>query len=131
MAYLLVAMGGALGSMARYGLSGFVGAAIGETFPWGTLFVNVTGALIIGFVASLTGPDGRILVGAPGRQFVMTGICGGYTTFSTFSLETLNLIRGDEWGNAFLNMGLSLAVCLLAVWLGHIAALGLSRLQGG
>src|SRR5690606_26153840 len=82
-AYLSIALGGALGSMARYWCSGFVAERFGETFPWGTLVVNVAGSFIIGFFGTLTGPDGRLLVGTSTRQFVMVGICGGYTTFSS------------------------------------------------
>ena len=69
----------------------------GETFPWGTLIVNVSGSFVIGFFATLTGPDGRMFVGTTARQFVMIGICGGYTTFSSFSLQTLNLMNDGEW----------------------------------
>ncbi|MGB7075831.1 MAG: fluoride efflux transporter CrcB [Xanthobacteraceae bacterium] len=120
--YLLVGLGGAIGSIGRYFMSGVMARLIGETFPWGTLFVNVTGSFIIGFFAALTGPDGRFYVGSSGRQFVMTGICGGYTTFSSFSLQTLNLMNDGEWFRAGANMGISLALCLLAVWAGFIAA---------
>jgi len=120
--YLLVALGGAIGTIARYFASGVTARLIGETFPWGTLFVNVTGSFIIGFFAALTGPDGRFYVGSSGRQFVMTGICGGFTTFSSFSLQTLNLMNDGEWFRAGANMGISLVLCLLAVWAGFITA---------
>lgn len=120
--YLLVALGGAIGTTGRYFMSGVMARWIGETFPWGTLFVNVTGSFIIGFFAALTGPDGRLYVGSSSRQFVMTGICGGYTTFSSFSLQTINLMNDGEWFRAGANMGVSLALCLLAVWAGFIAA---------
>src|SRR5581483_3486400 len=94
--YLWIALGGALGSMARYGCSSLAARWVGETFPWGTLIINVVGSMVIGFFATLTGPDGRVLVAPDARQFVMVGLCGGYTTFSSFSLQTLNLIRyGD------------------------------------
>ena len=91
LSYLWIAIGGALGTTARYWLSGVVAHSVGETFPWGTLVINVTGSFVIGFFGALTGPDGRVFVGSTARQFVMIGMCGGYTTFSSFSLQTLNL----------------------------------------
>jgi len=130
MLYLLVGLGGALGSVARFWLSGLVATHIGETFPWGTLVVNVTGSFIIGFVATITEPGGRIFAGAGTRQFVMTGVCGGYTTFSSFSLQTLNLARDGEWLRAGGNITGSVVACLVAVWLGHLAAAALNQLKG-
>ena len=105
MLYLWIAIGSALGGVARFWCSGLVATLIGELFPWGTLFVNVTGSFIIGFFAALTGPDGRLLVGPTVRQFVMVGFCGGYTTFSSFSLQTLGLLRDGDWLRAGLNIG--------------------------
>ncbi len=130
MTWLWVMVGSALGGVARYWLSGVASHHIGETFPIGTLIVNVTGSFVIGFFAALTGPDGRVFVGTDARQFVMTGLCGGYTTFSSFSLQTLNLARDNEMALAGANAGLSLVLCLVAVWLGHIAASALNRLKG-
>ena len=130
MTYLWVMIGSALGGGARYWLSGLAATHIGETFPYGTLIVNVTGSFVIGFFATLTGPDGRIFVGSDGRQFVMTGICGGYTTFSSFSLQTLNLVRDGEMALAGANIALSVVLCLVAVWLGHISAAALNQLKG-
>jgi len=127
MSYLLIAIGGAIGSMARFGFSGLVARTTGATFPYGTMFVNVTGALIIGFFATLTGPDGRILVSVQSRQFVMVGICGGYTTFSSFSLETLNLVSDGQWLAAGANILMSVLLCMIAVWAGYVAASALSR----
>ncbi len=120
--YIWVAVGGALGTTGRYFISGVAARLIGETFPWGTLIINVTGSFIIGFFAALTGPDGRVYVGSTARQFVMTGICGGYTTFSSFSLQTLNLVNDGEWVRAGANVGLSVALCLIAVWAGFLFA---------
>lgn len=120
--YLWIAIGSAMGGTARYWLSGVVAGWVGETFPWGTIIVNISGSLVIGFFATLTGPDGRLLVGSTARQFVMIGICGGYTTFSSFSLQTLTLAQDGEWLWAIGNIVISVVLCLLAVWLGHIAA---------
>lgn len=120
--YIWVAVGGAIGTTGRYWLSGLVAQLIGETFPWGTLLINVTGSFIIGFFAMLTGPDGRIYVGSNARQFVMIGICGGYTTFSSFSLQTLSLMNDGEWFRAGGNIVLSIVLCLLAVWAGALLA---------
>src|ERR1051325_503443 len=89
--YIWIAIGSAIGGVARYWCSGVAARLVGETFPWGTIAVNILGSFIIGFFATLTGPDGRVYVGSLGRQFVMIGICGGYTTFSSFSIKTLNL----------------------------------------
>jgi CrcB protein len=127
MLYLWVMLGSALGGGARYWLSGVIANRIGETFPWGTILVNVSGSFAIGFFATLTGPDGRLLVGTEARQFVMIGLCGGYTTFSSFSLQSLNLVRDGEWLAAGANIGVSIVLCLLAVWLGHILAGVLGR----
>ena len=129
MAYVWVAIGGAIGSMARYGCSGLVARIAGDTFPFGTMVVNVTGAAVIGFFAALSLPEGRFLIPPPARLFVMSGICGGYTTFSTFSLETFNLIRDGEWPSVVANIAGSVALCLIAVWLGYIGALTLSRVE--
>jgi len=122
MSYLLVALGSALGGTLRYWLSGLIATAVGETFPWGTLLINITGSIVIGAFATLTGPDGRLLVPGEWRQFVMVGICGGYTTFSSFSLQTLTLAQNGEWLWAGANVVLSVVLCLIGVWLGHVGA---------
>jgi fluoride exporter len=122
LSYLWVALGGALGTTARYWLSGVVARSVGETFPWGTLVINVTGSFAIGFFGALTGPDGRVFVGSTARQFVMIGMCGGYTTFSSFSLQTLNLMNDGEWLQAGANIGLSVLLCMIAVWAGVVLA---------
>jgi fluoride exporter len=130
LSYIWVAIGGALGSAARFWVTGFLARHAGETFPWGTLLVNVSGSLIIGFFATITGPDGRWLVGPHGRTFFMIGLCGGYTTFSSLSLETLHLARDGEWFRACANAVVSLLVCLAAVWIGHIVALSVNPSRG-
>ncbi len=83
------------------------------------------------FLRHPQGPDGRVFVGAEGRQFVTTGICSGYITFSSFSLKTLNLVRDGEIGLAGANIGMSFLFRLLGVWAGHIAAAAPNQLQGG
>jgi CrcB protein len=115
---LHIALGGAVGTLLRYWCSGMVAAAIGETFPWGTLTVNVIGSMLIGLFAALVGPDGRLLLAPDLRQAVMIGMFGGFTTFSSFSLQTLALIQDDEWLFAAGNVLLSVALCLGGVWLG-------------
>lgn len=128
--YLWIALGSALGGVARFGLSGLISSAVGESFPWGTLIVNVTGSFVIGLFATLTGPDGRLVASPDVRQFVMIGICGGYTTFSSFSLQTLNLVRDGQVLDAGWNIAASIVLCLLAVWLGFLAAAALNQLRG-
>jgi CrcB protein len=122
-----VAAGSALGGAARYGLSGLVARAFGETFPWGTLVVNVLGSFLIGFVATVTGPDGRLLVSPALRQFWMPGIFGGFTTFSSFSLQTLSLAQDGEWSWAAANVVLSIVLCLAGVWLGAAGGAWVNR----
>jgi CrcB protein len=127
MTYLWIAVGSAVGGMARYGFSGLVGRLIGASFPWGTLVVNVSGSLLIGFLATALAPDTRILLPPDGRALLLIGLCGGYTTFSSFSLETLNLARDGEWLWAGANAILSVVLCLIAVWLGHAGGATLNR----
>ena len=125
--YLWIALGSAIGGAGRYGLSGAVANWIGATFPWGTLIVNITGCFVIGIFNALTGADGVFLVPANVRVFVMVGLCGGYTTFSSFSLETLNLVRNGEWFSAAGYIIASVVFCLIGVWLGHIAGVLINR----
>ena len=125
--YILVAVGGAIGSTLRYWLGGLIANWVGQTFPWGTLVINVTGSFVIGLFATLTGPDGRIFVPGEWRQFFIIGVCGGYTTFSSFSLQTLTLAQDGESVWAALNVILSVALCLFGVWLGHAGAVALNE----
>ena len=130
LAYLWVAMGGALGSVGRYWLSGLVAERFGETFPWGTLIINVTGSFIIGIFAAFTDPEGRVLASPGFRQFFMIGICGGFTTFSAFSLQTLRLAQDREWLYAGGNILLSVMLCLIAVWLGYLLGATFNSMKG-
>ena len=130
LAYLWVALGGALGSVLRFGLNGLISARFGETFPWGTLIINVTGSFLIGVFAAFADPDGRYLVSPGLRQFLMMGVCGGYTTFSSFSLQTLNLLREREWLYAGGNMILSVVLCMMAVGLGFLLATLFNSMKG-
>jgi CrcB protein len=125
-----IAVGGAIGSVLRFWVAEAFARVFGTEFPWGTVFANVSGCFVIGFFATLTGPEGRVFAGPLSRQFVMIGICGGYTTFSSFSLQTLALLQTGDGGKAALNVGLSLVLCLLAVWIGHVAAGMLNQMNG-
>jgi len=129
--YVLIALGGALGSVARFSLNGVISSHFGETFPWGTFWVNITGCFVIGFFATFTGPEGRWFVGRDMQQFFMTGICGGYTTFSSFGLQTLNLARDGDWLKAGGYVVGSVVLCLIGVWLGHTLAALLNQPHGG
>lgn len=112
--YVQVALGGATGSVLRFWLGSVIGHKAGAPF-WGTLFVNVTGCFLIGLLGNLreNGP------GEFDRYFLMVGVMGGYTTFSTFSLQTLELLQKGSTPLALANIALSLVLCLLGVWLGH------------
>jgi fluoride exporter len=125
--YLWVGLGSALGGMGRVWLSSVVASRMGDGFPWGTLIVNVSGSFAIGLIAALTGPNGRWAGSSRVSLFLMSGICGGYTTFSAFSLQTLNLVREGYWRQAGMNAIASVALCLVAVWLGYWAGRALSR----
>jgi CrcB protein len=124
---LLVAAGGALGTVARYLLSAAM-APLSQGVPWGTVAINVLGSFAIGFFGTLTLAHGRCPAPEPLRLFVMVGVCGGFTTFSSFSLQTLDLLRAGAMGRAALNVALSVAVCVLAVAAGHLLG---ARLNGG
>jgi protein CrcB len=128
-AYLYVALGSAVGGVGRYAFGLLASRLWGDSFPWGTIIINVVGSFVIGFFGALTAPDGPV-PSPPGlRIFVMVGICGGFTTFSSFSLQTLSLARDGGWLPAMGNVVLSVILCLLAVTAGHLAAsrIGLSQ----
>lgn len=127
-ASLWVALGGALGSVARYWTGLWMARLLGEAFPFGTLLINILGSFVIGLFATLTVADGAMPASLNARLFVMAGICGGYTTFSAFSLQTLALARNGRWDWALAYVTLSLLLCLASVTLGHLLAarIGLS-----
>jgi len=120
LAYLWVALGGALGSVSRFWLNGLISEKFGATFPWGTLAINVTGSFVIGVIGALAIPEGRMDSQSRmfATQFLMIGVCGGYTTFSSFSWQTLRLLQDREWLYAGGNVILSVVLCMIAVWLG-------------
>jgi CrcB protein len=115
-ALVFIAIGGALGAVLRYGASVSVYALLGRSFPYGTLFVNVSGSLLMGLLSVLMLE--RFNVGPEWRAAVLVGVLGSFTTFSTFSIETLNLLEQGDWMRAMSNIVLSVLVCLAAVWLG-------------
>lgn len=119
--YLWITFGSALGGLLRYALTRLTLNG-SNTFPWGTVLINVLGSFVIGFFGTLTLPGSRYEASQNVRLFVMVGICGGFTTFSSFSLETFDLFRGGAWSRALLNVGLSVMLCLGAVALGHYVA---------
>lgn len=118
--YTYVALGGALGSILRYGMNRWLTLLVGGALPWGTILINIAGSFVIGALAGLFQGAGS---GVPNevRQFLLAGLCGGFTTFSSFSLQTLDLIQAGEPGRAALNVGLSVALGLTAVTLGFLA----------
>ena len=127
MIWFWVTFGGALGAGGRYFVSGVTARYVGEVFPWGTLAVNVIGSFLIGIIFVLTGPDGRLLVAPEYRQFLMTGILGGFTTFSSFSLQTLNLVQDGDWFRAGSNVLLNVVLCICGCWLGILLAQNLTQ----
>ena len=127
MSYIWVAIGGALGSVARYGCTGLVARFAGIAFPWGTLLVNVLGSLVIGVLAALASANVKPFVAGDLRAFLMVGVLGGFTTFSSFSADTLNLARSGAWAAAGANVLASMVLCLVAVTIGYFATAALQR----
>ena len=132
MQYLVIGLGGALGSMLRFGLGSFIDTNVqktGQIFPWGTIVVNLTGCFVIGFIYAISATEGRLLLGNLTRQFIMIGILGGYTTFSSFSLQTLSLAQDGQWWGAAANVLLSVVLCLAGVWFGAMLAGSLNQMR--
>jgi CrcB protein len=127
MTVLWIACGGALGSLARYYAAEALSRLMGAAFPWGTILVNISGSLLIGFVAGGVGASGRWIDSPFARQFLMVGICGGYTTFSAFSLQTFTMLETGDVARAGLNVAVSVLACVAATALGYGAAAALTR----
>ncbi len=126
LAFAWVALGSALGGVGRYWLGGVVARRIGDAFPYGTLLINVIGSFVIGFFGTLTLSDGPRPASVEARLFVMVGLCGGFTTFSSFSLQTLELLRAGEGVRAALYILASVLLCVLGAALGHNLAAGIA-----
>jgi fluoride exporter len=97
-------------------------AWFGAKFPWGTLFINISGSFVIGFFFAISGPNGRFDASTNVKIFVMTGLCGGYTTFSAFSLQTLSLFQQGDWFRGSGYIGASVLLCVVGVWAGYALA---------
>jgi CrcB protein len=121
-ATLWVAIGSGIGGVARFWVGVAVARFAGEAFPWGTLLINVVGSFVIGYFATLTAPDGLRPTGIEARLFVMVGLCGGFTTFSAFSLQTIDLLRNGATGRALAYIVASVVLCLVVTVIGHYAA---------
>ena len=124
--YLVIGLGGALGSMLRFGVGTLIDSGAtkgtGPIFPWGTIIVNITGCFIIGFVFTISTAEGRVYMSPLTRNFITIGILGGYTTFSSFSWQTLSLAQSGQMWGAAANVLLSVVLCLVGVWLGAFVA---------
>jgi CrcB protein len=130
--YLIIGLGGALGSMLRFGIGSLIDSTVqktGQIFPWGTIIVNITGCFVIGFIFTISASEGRIILGSLTRNFILIGILGGYTTFSSFSLQTLTLAQDGQWWGAAANVLLSVVLCLVGVWLGAMLAGSLNQMR--
>lgn len=127
MTYLWVALGGALGSMARFAATTAAVRYFGPQFLWGTVLVNIAGCFAIGALAAIPTADGRPFVAGDLRAFLIVGVLGGFTTFSAFSLETLMLARAGHLADAGLNVAVSVFACLAAAAAGFYGVAALTR----
>ena len=130
MLYLWVAIGGALGTVARFWLGNAMALAVGSAFPWGTLLINVIGSFVISFFGMLTGASHRFALPNEARLFVTVGLCGGFTTFSSFSLQTVELVRTGQAGRAGIYVAASVILCLAACAAGFWTAAVLNHSMG-
>ncbi len=121
MSYLWVAIGSALGGLLRYAITRWT-ITISANFPFGTVLINILGSFVIGYFGTLTLQSGKYPASDNTRLFVMVGICGGFTTFSSFSLQTFDLLRTGAWGRAIANAVFSVVLCVGAVAVGHVLA---------
>lgn len=121
MSYLWVTIGSAIGGLLRYAITRWT-LTISMSFPYGTVFINVLGSFVIGYFGTLTLQSGKFAASDNTRLFVMVGICGGFTTFSSFSLQTFDLLRTGAWGRALVNAVFSVVLCVAAVAAGHLLA---------
>jgi CrcB protein len=131
--YLVIGLGGALGSMLRFGVGTWIDTGMskgtGPVFPWGTIVVNITGCFVIGFIFTISTGEGRLLLSPLTRNFITIGILGGYTTFSSFSWQTLTLAQSGQMWGAAANVLLSVVLCLVGVWLGAMLAGWINQLR--
>lgn len=116
--YILVSAGAAIGGALRYGISTYIQKNISVIFPYGTLVVNIVGSFLLGMIMFYL--NEKELIGNEFRLFLTVGFCGGFTTFSTFSYETLNLFRDSEFGLAIYNVLLNVVLCLLGIYLAYL-----------
>lgn len=125
--YFAVGCGAAIGSLLRFLAGVLFGSALGLGPVLATAFVNIAGSLVIAFFAALTGPDGRLLVGPAGRQFVMAGLCGGFTTLSGMSLDAFVLLLDGDAALAAIYLVAVIGLSLIAAWLGYVFAAAINR----
>jgi fluoride exporter len=119
--YFLVGLGGGIGSVMRFAITQWM-SSMPVWAPLSILIINATGCFIISFLHFLLDPSGDIYLGPRTRLFLLVGVCGGYTTFSSFSLVSFNAVRHGAIVDLWLNIGLSHVLCLIAVWVGAVAA---------
>ena len=115
---IFIALAGLVGTLIRYGLAGLVARQYGETFPWGTLVVNLIGSFLAGAIYYLA--DERFLISPTLRTVILIGLLGGLTTFSSYGLQTFTLLRDGEIGLATLNIAVSNVLGLFMVWAGYV-----------